>query len=187
MAIILPSPKDRQLMFNKQVDQTTIGELTKLIVEINVDDEYISGVYKLHNLDYKPDPIKIYVDSYGGSAYQCFGLLGVIENSKTPLHTIVTGCAMSAGFLTSITGHKRYAYSTTTFMYHQVSSMAWGTAKKLKDDLIETERLQKMIEDHTLRHTKITSKRLKEVYDTKKDWFITAKEAVKLGVIDKII
>jgi ATP-dependent Clp protease protease subunit len=187
MAIILPSPKDRQLMFNKQVDQTTIGDLTKAIVEINTDDEYIFGVYKLHNLEYKPEPIKIYIDSYGGYVYQCFGLLGIIENSKTPLHTIVTGCAMSAGFLTSITGHKRYAYSKATFMYHQISSAAWGTAKELEDELIETERLQKMIEKHTLRHTKMTSKQLEDVYEKKKDWYITAKEAVKIGVIDKII
>jgi ATP-dependent Clp protease protease subunit len=187
MAIILPTPKDREIIFNEQVDQTTIGKLSKSILEINADDEYISKLYALHGLTYNPTPIKIYIDSFGGSVYQCFGLLGIMENSKIPIHTITTGCAMSAGFMIAITGHERYAYDKATFMYHQLSDVAFGNLKEMEDNIVESQRLQDMIEKHTKIHTKITPKKLKEVYKEKTDWYMTAKEALKLGVVDIII
>jgi ATP-dependent Clp protease, protease subunit len=147
MAIIaLPQQKERSLIFNKNVSLESIGELSRLILDINQDDEYISEIYNLHGLKYTPKPIKIHIDSYGGAVYQCLGILGIIENSKTPVHTIVTGCAMSAAFLMSISGHKRYAYSGATFMYHQLSNMDYGKLKDLDDGVIEGKRLQQMIE-----------------------------------------
>jgi ATP-dependent Clp protease protease subunit len=94
---------------------------------------------------------------------------------------------MSCGFLIAIAGHKRYAYPMATLMYHQVSSGAIGKAKDLEEDLIETKRLQKMLEKHTLDCTKIKKKKLKEVYKTKLDWFMTPKEAKELNVIDDVI
>ena len=146
MAENLPLPKKRDLFFTKQVDQSSIGELTQKIIEINQDDDHLKKVYSIYNLKYQPDPIKIYIDSYGGAVYQCFGLLSVIERSETPIHTIVTGCAMSCGFLISISGHKRFGYPKSTYLYHQVSSGAYGTAKDMEEEFIETMRLQKMIE-----------------------------------------
>lgn len=110
-----------------------------------------------------------------------------MKNSKVPIHTIVTGCAMSCGFLIAISGHERYAYDKSTFMYHQVSSGAIGKAKEMEEEIIETKRLQKMIEDHTIANTGLTRKQLKDNYDAKHDWFMNAKEALKYKVIDAII
>ena len=86
MAENLPLPKKRDLFFTKQVDQSSIGELTQRVIEINQDDEHLKKVYSIYGLDYKPEPINIYIDSYGGAVYQCFGLLSVIERSATPVH-----------------------------------------------------------------------------------------------------
>ena len=58
MAENLPLPKKRDLFFNKQVDQSSIGELTQKIIEINQDDEHLKKVYSIYNLKYSPDPIK---------------------------------------------------------------------------------------------------------------------------------
>ena len=44
-----------------------------------------------------------------------------------------------------------------------------------------------MLEEITLEKTKISKKKLKEIYEGKKDWFMTAKEAKELGVVDEII
>src|ERR1017187_1566959 len=117
MAETLKLPKSRELFFIKQVDQSSIGELTKAIIEINQDDEHLKKLYSVYNLEYRPDPIKIFLDSYGGQVYQCFGLLSVIERSQTPIHTIVTGCAMSCGFMILICGHKRFAHKLSTPLY----------------------------------------------------------------------
>jgi ATP-dependent protease ClpP protease subunit len=94
---------------------------------------------------------------------------------------------MSCGFLIAISGHRRFCYSKSTYMYHQVSSGAIGKAKDLEEDVYETKRLQKMLEQHTLEFTKITKKRLKEVYNAKFNWFMTSDEAKQFSVVDEII
>jgi ATP-dependent protease ClpP protease subunit len=110
-----------------------------------------------------------------------------MKASKVPIHTIVTGCAMSCGFLISISGHKRFGYPRSTYLYHQVSSGAIGKVKEMEEEIIEAKRLQALIEDVTLSSTKITTKKLERIYKTKKDWFMDSTEALKLGVIDEIL
>jgi ATP-dependent Clp protease protease subunit len=187
MAENLPLPKRRDLFFTKQVNQDSIGDLTQKIIEINQDDDHLKKVYSIYGLEYNPEPIKIYIDSYGGLVYQCFGLLSVMERSQTPIHTIVTGCAMSCGFMMLISGHKRFAHKLSTPLYHQVSSGAFGTVKEIEESLEESKRLQEKLEAIVLDKTQISKKKLKEIFDTKKDWFMTSEEALKLGVVDEIL
>ncbi len=183
----IPLPKKRDLFFNKQVDQNSIGELTQKIIEINDDDDHLRKLYSVYNLEYVPKPIKIFLDSYGGSVYQCFGLLSVIERSETPIHTIVTGCAMSAGFMILICGHKRFAHKLSTPLYHQVSSGATGTAKEIEEKVVEIKRLQEQLESVVREKTNISKKKLKDIFDIQKDWYMTAEEALELNVVDEIL
>jgi len=183
----LPLPKERTLFFAKQVNQSSIEDLTKSVVEINENDKLLKKIYAVYDLEYKPKPIKIMIDSYGGQVYQILGLLAIMDSSKTPIHTYVTGAAMSCGFLLLIHGHKRFAYKHATPLYHQVSSIALGKAKDMEEDLMETKRLQEIIEKLTLERTKISKKKLEKVYKRKLDWFMSANEALKLGVVDEIV
>jgi len=183
----LDAPKTRNLFLTEQVDQSSISKLTQSIIDIQEHDESLKLEYALHGISYEPKPIKIYIDSYGGYVYQCFGLLSVMERCKTPIHTIVTGCAMSCGFMILISGHKRFAHKLSTPLYHQVSSAAWGKLKDMEEDIEETKRLQSILEKITLEKTTISSKRLKEVYEKKQDWYMSAEEALSLGVVDEIL
>ena len=185
--MMLPQPMNRNLFLAKQVDQSSINDISKAIIAINENDEHIKRVYEAYDITYNSKPINLYIDSYGGQVYQCFGLLGIMKSSKIPIHTIVTGCAMSCGFLISVAGHKRFGYPKSTYLYHQVSGGAVGKSKDLEDEVIEVLRLQEMIEDHTLEQTKISKSKLKRVYKNKTDWFIDTEEALKLKVIDEII
>jgi ATP-dependent Clp protease protease subunit len=184
---VLDAPMKRNLFFTEQVDQESISKLTQEIIKISEHDEELKKSYELHDITYEPKPIKIYIDSYGGYVYQCFGLLSVMDRCKTPIHTIVTGCAMSCGFMMLISGHKRFAHKYSTPLYHQVSSAAWGKLKDMEEDVEETKRLQAMLESITLKKTNISAKRLKEVYEKKFDWFMSADEALSLGVVDEIL
>lgn len=187
MSITLPSPIKRNLYFSEQVDQESIRKLTESIVEINEDDEKLIQIFQAYNLNYVPEPIKIFIDSYGGAVYQVFGLLSIMESSKVPIHTIATGAAMSGGFLMLICGHKRFAHKYATPMYHQVSSVTWGKLEDMKDDVKETKRLQKMIDEFVISKTKLTKKKLKEINSLKKDWFLTPTESLQYGIIDEIL
>ena len=134
---------------------------------------------------YRSKPINIYIDSYGGYIYQCLGLLSVMNKSKTPIHTYVTGAAMSCGFMILIHGHKRFGYELSTPLYHQPSGGAWGTSKDIEESAKEIRRLRKIFEKLTVSRTNITKKKLRKIYKNKKDWFMTAEQAKNLGVIDK--
>tara|TARA_R100000008_G_scaffold82109_1_gene66012 strand:+ start:498 stop:1070 length:573 start_codon:yes stop_codon:yes gene_type:complete len=183
----LPRPKKRVLYLAAQVNQKSMNDLTKSIIDINDHDRYLEKLYPIYDLEYKPQPIKIYIDSYGGAVYQCMGLLGVMKGSLTPIHTIAAGAAMSCGFMILISGHQRFGYEYSTPLYHQVSTGFWGKVKDMEESLEEAKRLQKKIEEITLERTKISKKRLKEVLKNKIDWYMTAEEALALGVIDEIL
>ena len=86
-----------------------------------------------------------------------------------------------------ICGHKRFAYNLATPLYHQVSSGFIGKVQDMEEKLKETKRLQKMIEDITLEKTNISKKKLSDILKNKIDWYMSAEEALKLGVIDEII
>lgn len=183
----LPLPLERKLFFTERVTQDSIAKLTKNVIDINLNDKHLKKLYKLHNLKYKRKPIEIFIDSYGGDCYAIMGLIGVMDDSKTPIHTIVVGAAMSCGFIMLICGHKRFAYRHATPMFHSVSSGTWGKIKELEEDMEETKRLQTWLEELTLKRTKLDPSKLKDNYEKKKDWYMTVNEAKEFGVIDEII
>lgn len=183
----LERPMPRNLYLAQQVDQDSMNELSKTIIDIRENDEFLRKYYALFNLEYNPTPINLHIDSYGGAVYQCFGLLSVMKAKGTPVNTIVTGCAMSCGFLIAIHGAHRSVHKNATLMYHQVSSGVVGKAAEIEEEVIEVKRLQQKIETMTLENTKITEKQLEKVYKKKKDWFMDAKEAIKWGCADELI
>lgn len=180
-------PMERRLFFTKDVNLESCAGLVKSIIEINESDSLLKKQYAIDDMSYKPKPIQIYIDSYGGAVYQCLGVLSVMESSKTEVHTIVTGTAMSCGFLIAICGHKRFAHKYSHIMYHQVSHVLWGEVKGMHESLKQTKKLQKLIEKITLEKTKIKKSMLKDVLNKKQDWYMTSEEALEYGCIDKIL
>jgi ATP-dependent Clp protease protease subunit len=166
-----------KLLYLTEQEDDNVDYVIKSILSINEEDK--------DKLD--PTPIKLYINCYGGDVYQFLGLIDIIESSITPIHTITLGAAMSCAFLVALSGHKRFAYKNSTFMYHQISTGEWGTAKNLEEDLIETKRLQKIIENRILSKTKITKKQLSDNYNSKNDWYLGAEEALKYHIIDQIL
>ena len=152
----IEKPASRNLFLAQQVDQDSINAVSRAIIEIREHDEYLKKLYKLHDLSYEPKPIKLHIDSYGGAVYQCFGLLSIMKDKGTPVDTIVTGCAMSCGFMIAIHGSYRKIHRHGTMMYHQVSTGANGKVADIEEDIVEAKRLQKVIEEMTLETTKIT-------------------------------
>jgi len=183
----IPRGKERNLFFGKQVDQETIEALSREIILINENDVELVKLYAIYDLEYKPKPIKIYIDSYGGYVYQVLGLVGIMEKSKTGIHTICTGAAMSCGFIMLIFGHKRFCYEHGTPLYHQIGTGFSGKVEDLEQKFVESKRLQNKIEEMTIRKTKISKEKLDDIREKKIDWYMTAKEALDLEVIDEII
>lgn len=184
--LIIPSPVHRLIYFGEQVDQETIATIAIKILDINQSDKSIKKISKLQGFKYKPNPIQIYIDSYGGSVYQIFGLIALIENSKTPVHTYVTGIAMSAAFLLFLSGSKRFIYKRSTLMYHQISNLLYGKVKDMEDDLKETLRLQKEMDEFILDRTCITQEELQLNFKSKSDWIFTIDDCIRYKIATNI-
>ena len=57
----------------------------------------------------------------------------------------------------------------------------------MEEHLEESKRLQRQLEDIVKEKTDITKKRLREIFETKKDWYMTSEEALELNVVDEIL
>ena len=132
----------------------------------------------------KRTPIKIYIDSNGGSLTACFTIIDAITMSKTPVWTINIGKAYSAGFFIFITGHKRFAYPNSSFLFHEGSTGIYQDANKFKNYADFYKQQLERLRAITLKHTQIEP----EEYDkhVKDDWWFNVDEALKYGVTDKI-
>ena len=132
----------------------------------------------------KRTPIKIYIDSNGGSLTACFTIIDAITMSKTPVWTINIGKAYSAGFFIFITGHKRFAYPNSSFLFNEGSTGIYQDANKFKNYADFYKQQLEQLRAITLEHTQIEP----EEYDkhVKDDWWFDVNEALKYGVTDKI-
>lgn len=130
-------------------------------------------------------PICIYINTPGGDLDAVFSIIGSIKTSKTPVHTYTIGTAYSGGFFIGISGHKRFGFPYSTYMFHEGAIMDGGDAHKFiqRAKFYETQlkRLRKIV----LNDTKITEEEYAEHKDS--DWFMDPEEAVRYGVIDEIV
>lgn len=183
--IKLPSPelvhyyKDydkRRIYINYDIDDS-LFEITKQIMEYNRQDKD------------KPieeiTPIIIYIQSYGGDLYQAYTLISTILASRVPVYTVNMGVAMSAGFLILLAGHKRYAMKYSTAMLHTGSGGASGTFEQMEEQQKNYKKLIDTMRDYILERTKIDVKLFNR--NKSKDWYLTDKEQVELGVVNEIV
>lgn len=178
-----PRPKDRILILGEDVSQASVKGLINSIYDINLDDEEKEMIFK----DYERAPIHLIINTYGGSVYDGLGLIGAIELSTTPVVVTCLGSAMSMGMFILAAGHHRRAHHLSTIMYHQVSFGAWDKLEGVKKDIQEIQRLENMCDDLLFKRTNLKEKDLSDYKNRKADWYMTAQEALKWGIIDEVI
>lgn len=133
------------------------------------------------------DDISIYINSPGGSVTAGMAIYDTMNFVKSDVSTICVGIAASMGAFLLSSGciGKRYALPNSDIMIHQPLGGAEGQATDIKiasDRIIDIrKRLNKILS----RNTKQTLKRIEK--DTERDNYMTAKEALEYGLVDKII
>lgn len=149
--------------------------------------KFIKEFLSLMRKDKKKDIIT-YIDSYGGEIHSFIQIYNVISSFKGNVHSIVTGKTMSAGAYLLLSGTKgfRFAYKYSTIMLHEISSYSgYDKLHNHEEDLKESKRLQEILYEIVLKHTKIKKRDIEQLLQ--KDSYFTAKQALKLGIIDRII
>ena len=134
------------------------------------------------------EDIKIYINSPGGSVTAALALYDTIQYLKSDVHTICIGQAASAAavLLASGTKGKRYSLPNARVLIHQI--MTPGIEGQLTEVEIQAKemlRMKNQINEILSKHTGQSVKKIEE--DTDRDHFMSADEAKKYGLIDKII
>lgn len=187
-------PKDKVLTFFGKFKSATVESAIKEIVKINISDqEYLKQCrqWAINNgQDPSPaklTPIEFYLSTYGGACYDGLALHDVIESSNTPVEVVCKGKIMSMGVIVALGAKVRKAYRNTTFMIHQVSGLSFGTLREMEDTVAEASRINEILFNIIKSKTKVTEEQLNEVLQKKKDWFITATEALDLGLLTELL
>ncbi len=155
-------------------------------IDDNVANILIAQLLFLDAENNKED-IKIYVNSPGGSVTSALALYDTIQHVKADVATICIGQAASAAAVLLAAGAKgkRYALPNARVLIHQVMGGAEGQQKDVEIQAREMLRIKNQINLILSKHTGQTTKKIET--DSDRDYFMTAEEAKKYGIIDKII
>jgi len=136
-------------------------------------------------------PIDFYLSTYGGSADDMFALYDVMRlvREDVVVRTIGLGKVMSAGVLLLAAGTKgeRKIAKNCRIMIHSVVGGNQGDLHNMLNEMEAIEQLQQMFVDCLVSETKMTKSRLKKILDRKVNVYLSAEEAVELGIADIII
>jgi len=131
--------------------------------------------------------IQIYINSPGGVITSGLAIYDTMQFVKNDIVTYCIGqCAsMAAVLLASGTKGKRFALPNGRIMIHQPSGGARGQASDIEISFKEIQRLKNMLADILADRTGQQAKKL--IKDMDRDYFMSPKEALDYGLIDKVL
>ncbi|EIW68673.1 hypothetical protein TREMEDRAFT_32071 [Tremella mesenterica DSM 1558] len=139
-------------------------------------------------------PIKLYINSPGGSVTAGLAIYDTMQYISSPVHTFCLGQAASMGSLLLAGGQPghRYALKNSSVMIHQPSGGASGQASDIALHAKEILRIRAALTDIYAYHCVRSEEPLTDARDRfekalERDYFMTAEEAVEFGIVDSIV
>ena len=172
--------QDNKIYFYAGVNRNACSELNKKISELETKAITLSN-----NLDVDAPPIKIFINSGGGSIVSGVSSMDTILRCKVPVWTYVDGFCASAATFMSVVGDHRFMSRNSYMLVHQLSTSFWGTYANFEDEKQNVDLMMKSIKSVYEEYTKIPMKKLDEIL--KHDLMWDAETCLKYGMIDEII
>ena len=165
--------KDRIILLGTPIDDQVAGLVVAQLLFLQAEDP-------------KKD-IELYINSPGGSVTAGLAIYDTIQTLSCDVKTYCLGqCAsMGAVLLAAGAAGKRYALPNSRIMIHQPWGGAQGTAADIDIQAKEILRLKSMLNGILASHTKQSVKKIEK--DTERDFFMSAEEAVKYGLVDGVV
>ncbi len=131
--------------------------------------------------------ISFYINSPGGSVSAGLGIYDTMQFIKPDVSTLCMGFAASMGAFLMTAGHKgkRFSLPNARFMIHQPSGGAQGQASDIEIHAKEIIYLRKRLNEILVERTGQPLEQIEK--DTERDRFMSAEDAVKYGLIDKVL
>ena len=152
---------------------------------------YLNEMNKLEKKEEDKKPIEFYLSTYGGSADDMFALYDIMRTVRqdSEIHTLGLGKVMSAGVLLLAGGTKgkRRIAKNCRVMIHSVAAGNHGNLQDLTNELGAISDLQEMYTNALSTETNMTPSDIKEMLDRNVNVYLSAVEAVKLGIADIIV
>lgn len=164
---------DRIILLNEEVNSASAGVVVAQLL-------YLEGQ------DASKD-INLYINSPGGSVADGMAIYDTMQYIKCDVSTICMGMAASMGafLLAAGTKGKRYALPNSDIMIHQPSGGAKGQATDINihaQHILKTkEKLNRILSEKTGQSYETVAA------DTERDNFMSAEEALKYGLVDKVL
>jgi len=164
--------KDRIIILTGEIDDNTANIIVGQLLYLD----------SLNNED-----ISLYINSPGGSITSGMAIYDTMNFIKSDISTICLGMAASMGafLLSSGSKGKRYCLPNSEVMIHQPLGGASGQATEIKIAAERIIRLKNKINKILADNTKQDIKTIET--DADRDYFLTAKEALDYGIVDKIL
>jgi ATP-dependent Clp protease protease subunit len=165
--------KDRIIFLGTEVNEHTANLI-------------IAQMLFLENQDENKDII-FYINSPGGSVYDAFAIYDTMQYVKCDIQTVGVGIQASAAafLLSSGTKGKRLLLPHATVMLHQPSAGTRGKVSDMEIDLKEGLRLKKLLNEILAKNTGQTLSKIEK--DVERDFWMSATDAEKYGLVDKVI
>jgi len=165
--------KDRIIMLSGEVNDQVASTVVAQLLFLEAQD---------------PDKdIYFYINSPGGVITSGLSMFDTMNYIKPDIVTICIGQAASMGafLLASGTKGKRYALPHARIMIHQPSGGAQGQSTDIQIQAQEIQRLKDTLNEILAERTGKTAKKIEK--DTERDNFMSSKEALEYGLIDKVL
>jgi len=165
--------KERIIFLGEQIDDAVVNTVIAQLLFLDAENS--------------KEDIKIYINSPGGSVTSAMALYDTIQHVKADVSTICIGQAASAAAVLLACGAKgkRFTLPNSRVLIHQVMGGVEGQQKDVEIQAREMMRIKNQINAILAKHTGQPVSKIEK--DTDRDYFMTAEEAKKYGIVDKII
>ncbi len=165
--------RDRIIFLGDSVDQHTANLI-------------VAQMLFLENQDQNKD-IVFYINSPGGSVYDAFAVYDTMQYVKCDIQTVGVGVQASAAafLLSSGAKGKRMLLPHATVMIHQPSAGTKGRVSDMEIDLREGLRMKRLLNEIMAKNAGQSVKKIEA--DMERDLWMSADEAKKYGLVDKVI
>jgi ATP-dependent Clp protease protease subunit len=186
------SPKLMMSQLNKLQlgNDKVLNSFAMLIDDVSEDSakEIIQWILEANFSEETPDVLNFIICSPGGELSPTFAIIDVMKSSHIPIRTIGLGQIASAGLMIFLAGTKgmRTLTPNTSIMSHQFSGGSIGKEHELFSIVKEFDLTRNKMINHYVKYTGMKEKDVMKYLLPATDVYLTAEEAKKCGICDRI-
>jgi len=177
------------------IDEERCADVTSGIYYLwqNAPELYTEEELAEHEGLTQPDrDIRMIISTYGGEVLEMFGIIDLMNMAKSSdidIETIGLGKVMSAGvaILAAGTKGRRKVSRNCRLMLHQASAGTMGSVFNMENELEEVKILQEMYVRCVAENSNLSVRKIKKMFSSNSNHYISAEQAVEYGIADEVI